>query len=652
VATVPMGNRLAEQRARGIRTGVIIAVIIVVLRYLPVTSNFFLFSLIDNFAYDMALGMRASQPPSDIVIVAIDDASLLPAHLGRFPWPRDAYADLLDKLTDAKLVAFDVLFAEPDRYNPQADAAFAAAIKRHGKVVLAAHKRVAAELGADNAADQENAVTPYPLPTGGAGSLQPVQPLNLTPPLPILAAGAAGIGYVDIAPDSDGVYRRVQPLRVGYDGNIYPHFATEIARVASAATPQYIVERLPQNEFQIGNRKLPLTDGNMLINYSGPTGTIPRYSFWEVLSGKVSSDHFAGKIVLVGASAPGLYDIRPAPYRIASRFFLGVETNANAAYSILARPPLKDNSCDLLWLLFAVVIGALAGLAVWSSGEVVGPIIGLLILLLVALPSFFVILVIANQVIPYGAIVLATAIPVALGAYERLGAERKMIRSQFASYVSPDVLNMLMLDPEIVRRGTSREVTLLFSDVRGSTGLTEQSIPQEWLAQLNEYMSQMTEAIFAFDGYLDKFIGDGIMAMWNAFGMEEDDHPELAVRAGLQMFKRLELLNEYWEKADNRIPFRIGVGIHTGDVLVGDAGSVQRRQFTAIGDAVNTAARIEAMCKDLGVVFIISEITAQRVDHLFELREIGVTEVRGRSEGIRVFEVLSEKQSDTQSSTE
>ena len=650
--TDAIGNRLAEQRVKGIRTGVIIAVVIVVLRYLPATSNLFVFSLIDNAAYDMAFGMRASEPPSDIVIVAIDDDSLLPDRLGRFPWPRDAYARLLDKLGGAKLVAFDVLFAEPDRYNPQADAAFAAAIKRHGKVILAAHKRIAAELDATNAASQASAITSYPLPAGGAGSLQLVQPLNFTPPLPMFAAGAAGIGYVDIAPDSDGVYRRVQPLKAGYDGKIYPHFATEIARVASAATPQQIVGRIPQNEFDIGGRKLHLSGGAMLINYSGPTGTIPRYSFWEVLSGRVSPDQFAGKIVLVGASAPGLYDIRPAPYRASSRFFLGVETNANAADSMLARPPLKDGTRALPWLLFAVVIGALAGLAVWSRGEVVGPVIGLLILVGVALPSFFVFFLIASQVIPYGAIVLATAIPVGLGVYERLGAERKMIRGQFASYVSPDVLNMLMKDPEIVRRGASREVTLLFADVRGSTGLAEQSILEEWLAQLNEYMSQMTDAIFDYDGYLDKFIGDGIMAMWNAFGTQDDDHPELAVRAGLQMFKRLGLLNEIWEKTDNRLPFNIGVGLHTGDAMIGDAGSVQRRQFTAIGDAVNTAARIEAMCKELGVVFIISETTAARVENLFDLREIGVAEVRGRSEGIRVFEVLGENPSGVESDTE
>ena len=650
--TDAVSNRLAKQRVKGIRTGVIIAVLIVVLRYVPWSSNLFLFPLIDNLAYDIALGLRAPEPPPDIVIVAIDDASLLPERLGRFPWPRDAYAKLLDKLGGANLVAFDVLFGEPDRHSPEADAAFATAIKRHGRGVLAAHKRITAELDADSAASEASGMTWYPSPGGGVGSLQPVQSLNFTPPLPMFAEGALGVGYVDIAADADGVYRRVQPLRAGYDGRIYPHFATEIARLASGTAREEIVGRIPEDELEIGGRTLYLSGGNMLITYSGPTGTIPRYSFWEVLSGQVSGEQFAGKIVLVGASAPGLYDIRSAPYRASSRFFLGVETNANAADSMLGRPPLKDGSRALVWLLFAAIVGALAGYAVWSSGEVLGPVIGLLVLVGVALPSFFVVLLMANEVIPYGAIVLATAIPVGLGVYERLGAERKMSRGQFASYVAADVLDMLMQDPEGVRRGTSREVTLLFSDVRGSTGLTEQSIPEEWLAQLNEYMSQMTDAIFAYDGYLDKFIGDGIMAMWNAFGMEADDHAELAVRSGLQMFKRLEILNEYWERTENRLAFRIGVGIHTGDVMVGDAGSVQRRQFTAIGDAVNTAARIEAMCKELGVVFIISETTAGRVEHLFDLREIGAVEVRGRSEGIRVFEVLGEKQSGVESSTE
>ncbi len=636
-------TQMAQRRAKGIQAAIIIALVIVVLRYLPSTSDLFFFSMIDNSAYDIAFDMRHPQPPSDIVIVAIDDESLRPDRLGRFPWPREAYAKLLDRTGEAKVVAFDVFFSEPDADHPAADAALAKAIERHGRVVLAAYRRVKAEVSVEDEKTQVPGLPAYPAPSGGPGLLNAIQPLNLTPPIPIFAASAAGIGYVDIEPDNDGIYRRVAPLKAGYDGSIYPHFAVEIARVASAAAPERIVSAIPEGQVFIGDKATYLNDeGKMLINYCGPTGTIPRYSFWDVITGSVSQDVFKGKIVLVGASAPGLYDIRPSPYRQANRFFLGVETNANTVNSLLHMPPLKDSSRALVWLLLALALGAGAGWVVWSGGETVGPLIGGLILVVVALPSFFVIFYLINQVIPYAAVALATALPVGLGIYERLGAERRMIRGQFASYVSPDVLAMLMREPEIVRRGVRRNVTLLFSDVRGSTSLSEKAVPEMWLAQLNEYMSQMTAAIFEYDGYLDKFIGDGIMAIWNAFGMQEN-HAELAVRAGLEMLRRLEVLNKYWDKAENRVPFRIGIGLHTGEAMLGDAGSGQRRQYTAIGDAVNTAARIEAMNKDLGTVFIISETTAEMVRDWFELREIGQVEVRGRSEGVRVFEVLGER---------
>ncbi len=634
---------MAQQRAKGIQTGVMIAVIVVVLRYLPVTSNLFFFSLIDNYAYDVAFERRASQPPSDIVIVAIDDDSMLEDRLGRFPWQRDTYVKLLENLHGAKVVGFDVLFTEPDRHNPEADSRFAEAIQRHGRVVLAAYRRVRAKVSAEEGTEEGDIMPSYAPPAGGTGSLMPVQARNFTPPIPELAKAAAGIGYVDITPDSDGVYRRVAPLRAGYDRRVYPHFATEIARVVSGTTAEQIVARVPERQVMMAERPGYLNaDGKMLINYCGPTGTIPRFSFWEVVSGQVSEDEFKGKIVLVGATAPGLYDIRNAPYRKHSRFFLGVETNANIVNSLLHMPPLRDSSRTVVWLLFAMILGSLAGWVVWSSGETIGPLVGALILVVIALPSFFVVFYLTYQVIPYGAIALATAVPVGLGIYERLGAERRMIRGQFASYVSEDVLAMLTQDPELIRSGTQREITLLFSDVRGSTSLAEQSIPEEWLAQLNEYMSQMTEAIFDYNGYLDKFMGDGIMAIWNAFGTDAK-HAELAVRTGLAMLERLDVLNQEWQDAENRLPFGIGIGLHTGEAMLGDAGSDQRRQYTAIGDAVNTAARIEEMNKELGTTFIISETTAELVRDVFELREIGEVEVRGRSKTVRVFEVMGNK---------
>ncbi len=194
--------------------------------------------------------------------------------------------------------------------------------------------------------------------------------------------------------------------------------------------------------------------------------------------------------------------------------------------------------------------------------------------------------------------------------------------------------------PDLTRHNRRRLVTLLFSDVRGSTALCESRAPEVWVAQLNEYFTEMSRAVFDLDGYLDKFMGDGLMAVWNAFGTQEQAQADLAVRAGCQMLARLEVLNRRWARQEGRTPLGIGIGIHTGEAVIGNVGSEERMQFTAIGDAINTASRIGEMCRDFGVPFIISEDTARLLGGRLALRELGMANVRGRSAGIRVYEVV------------
>lgn len=615
--------------------GLAVALLVVVLRMTPLTRGLFVFSLVENYAYDSVFDHATPQPPSDLAIVEIDDKSL--RELGRFQsWHRNLYASLLDRLGGARVVAFDILFPEPDedltwahsapgsdrrRDEPfevrSADEVFAQAIRRHGRVVLAAHWSGALGLG-----------TGLHRPFRG-GAVRGLPGETLVPPTPLLANAAAAVGYVDLEPDSDGVYRRFIPTMLGPDGKSVPHFATAIAALEEVATGS---KGKP--------RELHLTEGRALINYCGPTGTIPRVSFVDVLRDPQVAASLTHKIVVVGATAPGLYDIRPAPYRSSGRVFFGVETNANIVNSILHQVPLRDASSSWAWGLFALALGVAVAGAVWTASEALASVLSLLILLVVAAPSYFVVFYALHQVTPYGAILWASALPLALGLPERLTAERRLIARQFGAYVSPDVLRQLMRAPDVLRQSHRRSVTLLFADVRGSTSLAEKTEPEVWVAQLNEYLTQMSLAIFAHDGYLDKFMGDGIMAVWNAFGTQQDNHGELAVRAGLQMLRRLDLLNRRWASQPDRTPLRIGIGIHSGDAVMGNVGSEERMQYTAIGDTVNTASRIEGMCKQYHAEFVVSEHTARLVGDLVPLRELGVAEVRGRSEGIRVFEVL------------
>jgi adenylate cyclase len=208
-------------------------------------------------------------------------------------------------------------------------------------------------------------------------------------------------------------------------------------------------------------------------------------------------------------------------------------------------------------------------------------------------------------------------------------------------YVSPDVLAQLNRHPEVLQHGERRDVTLLFADVRGSTALAEKAAPEQWIAQLNEYLTAMSDVILACDGYLDKFMGDGIMAVWNAFG-DQPHHRDLAMTAAIAMLQQLEHLNDDWSAHSDRTPLRIGIGLHSGQAIVGNVGSERRTQFTVIGDAVNCASRVEEMTKELGLSLILSEATADGLTRPFSLSPLGKSFcLRGREERLHLYGLTS-----------
>ncbi len=620
------GADLRTKRAAGLRFAAMMAVVIVVLRYLPLTAGWSLFSVPENLAYDLAFERQAPAPPSEVAIVALDDATL--KALGQFPFPRQIYAQLLDRLREAKVVAFDILFIEPDRAGRAGDVLFAAALRRHGHGVLGIYRQPQAHTQDARTWEGWSVPTPELL----AQRLQRVQEMNLAGPIPELEKAAMAVGYVDIVPDSDGVYRRFQPARLGISSQVVlPHFGVAILQAAEGSSASARQPALDPRRVAVSE------EGSVLINYCGPPGSVPRYSFSEVLAGKHRSE-LKDKIVLVGATAAGLYDLRAAPYRSSGREFFGVETNANIVNTLLQDRPLVDATGSLFWLALALLLGLAAGWLVWSGAEVTGPLLGLALVLLIAVPSFFVAFSTLHLVIPYGAFLWATLLPVAVGTVERMGAERRMIKQQFSTYVSPEVLEELVRHPQLVRQGQRRPVTVLFSDVRGSTTLSESRPPEVWIAQLNEYLSAMSAAILEQDGYLDKFMGDGILAVWNAFGTQSD-HAERALRAADRMLEMLTVLNQHWEKQEDRTPLRIGISLHSGEAIVGNVGSDQRTQYTVIGDVVNTGSRLEGLTKEYRAALLLSEATVQLLPDRSRLQELGEVEVRGRTGRVRVFAV-------------
>jgi len=629
VASDTMGGGARARRARGVQVACFLTLAIVLMRFWHGPQQR-VFAVIENFSYDLYFDHRAPRDISDFVIIAVDEESLKPEHLGRFPWDRSVYAKLLDHLDGAKVVGIDLLFPEP---SPQ-DAVLARAIRKHGRVVLSAHKR--------------SVTRDAQLPLTWRGYGQTAMPglprahvdakltSEFVPPVPLLAHAAAGLGTVDIRPDADGIYRRFMPLQVSPADDAMPHFGLEIARLALGLDPAQLVHSAASGSIALQDRTIPLDGGEMLINYAGPMQTVPYIPAWRVVSGREPAATFRDKTVLVGPTAAGLYDVRPAPFTRDNRVFYGVETNANIAHTLMTGQTLRDNTGPLPWGLYALALGMLVGWAIWHSSERRATWLGVGLVVCLALPAFMVGVLLLHQVVPYGAILLATTIPMAWALYGRLGMERRQIAEQFGTYVSPDVLHELERNPDLVRQGQRREVTLLFSDVRGSTTIAEQLPPDVWIAQLNEYLSEMSDAIFAYDGYLDKFMGDGVMAMWNAFG-NQPDHAELATKAAAQMLARLEALNEQWEGQEERVPLQIGIGLHTGAAIIGNVGSYRRTQYTAIGDSVNAASRIEALTKEFRAQLLLSETTAALLGDRVKLVELGEAELKGRVQPIRIY---------------
>ncbi|MDD5559071.1 adenylate/guanylate cyclase domain-containing protein [Candidatus Methylomirabilis sp.] len=549
------------------------------------------------------------QPASPIVIVAIDDNSFqeLYERGAQWPWPRSWHAELIDRLSRGRprLIGFDILFTEPSRFGPQDDRAFADAIRRAGNVVLAAHLswgQIAAE------------------GTEGGSVVGAKESLDL--PLPLLRDQAAGYGFVNMSPDTDAFIRRAQITR-SHQGRPEPSFVTRLFELASGV----------QGKAQ--------TDEPVLINFRGPVGTFPTIPYYQVLLGEVGPETFAGKIILVGSAAPSLQDLFPTPFAAQQRM-LGVEIQANLLETLLQKialihPPLLFHLfVVMVWALVAACIGFLfrplkgfglvAGLSLVYGLAAVAAFVWFRVWLDIVAPS-------TALFTTYGAVVLRNYI-------QEEGEKRRLSR-----YFSPAVLDEIVRHPEKMSLGSARRrATILFSDIRGFTSISEQLPPEEVVELLREYLTAMTEIVFKHGGVVDKFIGDAIMALYGV-PLSYEDHAARAVRTALEMQAQTAALATRW--ADRcGAPLRIGVGIHTGEVVVGTMGSAQRLEYTAIGDTVNLTSRLEGMTKDLNASIVISQDTKTEIEGLFDVRRLGQVKVRGRETPVEVYTVVTEANAD------
>ncbi len=616
--------------------------------------------------FDLFQVLRPRQQTARPVVIAdIDEASL--KEIGQWPWPRTVVADLVTRLRELGAVAigFDIVFAEPDRMSPAVAAASfrgldaatrdkLARLPSNDEVLADAMRQarivVVGQAGAAKPAPRADAE--MALQTGFAIRGPDPSPFLVTFPgllrnvLPIEEA-AAGRGLFSISPERDGIVRRV-PVVMEAQETLVPALTMEMLRVVSRAGAILIrADDAGVRSVAVPGLEVP-TDGNgqfwVHFNRHDPARYV---SAADVLQGRTSTDRFRGRLVLVGTSAVGLLDIKTTPVEPAMP---GVEVHAQILENVLTKSLLaRPNYAIGAELVAAVVFGlAIIIAAPLLPASIVVALGALLIAGLVGMSWYF--FVAHNLLIDFTYPLISSwliYLVLTFVNYFREQRQRQQIRSAFGFYLSPQLVEQLAKSPEkLVLGGEERRMTILFSDVRGFTSISEhyKHDPQGLTHLMNRFLTPMTNAIIERKGTIDKYIGDAIMAFWNA-PVDDADQEANACDAALDMLARTEALNvEFKREAEASggvyMPLRIGIGLNTGPCVVGNMGSDFRFNYSVLGDTVNVASRLESRTKDYRLSMVIGSRTAEAASQKFATMEIDLIQVKGKKQPEAVFTVL------------
>ena len=457
------------------------------------------------------------------------------------------------------------------------------------------------------------------------------------------------VGSINFVADPDGPSRTVFPV-FKYDGSFYPSLALASAMNFMGMEPTGTEIILEKNRtLKVGETEIPLlSDGRMFINWHGPYGTYRYYPIGDIFESmiamrrgdvpRVPPKEFEGKIVLVGATAVSLFDLRATPF---SPVYPGVELNATVIDNIINGDFIKHSPpyITLILVLFFALSVSLISIRVASpTFEIV---LFLLLWISFTLASAYLFAskrIMVDYLAPTGSLFLSF-FGSAVFNYITEGRAKRKFKEAFAKYLSPQVVDEISehLDDLKLDVGERTEITILFSDIRGFTSMSEKLPPEEVVRLLNRYLKVMVDVVFNYGGTLDKYMGDAIMAFFGA-PKADPDHAKTACLAALSMHEELKRLNEELEREGART-MTIGIGINTGDVVVGNIGSERRMDYTVIGDHVNLASRLEGLNKDFGTEIIISEFTAKGAGGL-NLKDLGEVTIRGKEKPVRIFELL------------
>ncbi|MEV9615644.1 CHASE2 domain-containing protein [Aliarcobacter butzleri] len=608
---------------------------------------------LDNRLRDYLFTIRGELPHNqNVVIVDIDETSI--KSLGQWPWSRDKLAKVLENLTLANvgIVGLDIVFAEEDRTSPHKilqdlkiykkdvpnyDLEFANVVE-NSPVILGYQFDLVKK-------DNANAKVPQ-IPAIFIEKDKPqdksylIEAYNTILNIPQIQDKAYSSGFFNNIPDDTGIIRSV-PLIISYDDTIYPSLALEVIRVINDT--QKVVVQYDENGISnivLDDISIP-TDryGRMLINFRGAERSFKYISAIDIYNNNFDKSEIDGKIVLIGTSAAGLFDLRATPF---DSIFPGVEVHANIIDNILMQDFiykaswLDGTNILIIFLLSIIVVMLTTYTTFWAN-----PIIFIsfstsyLFLVYNLLFDYGIVL---NILFPIATVLIASIMTTLFDYFYNIKKE-EAIKAKFASKVSKNVMDDILKNIDKNEfSAKSKEVTIFFSDIRGFTNISEKLDAKELISFLNRYMQPMSEIIIKYQGTIDKFIGDAIMAYWNA-PIDIKNHCDLALKASLEQLEVLEKLNVELQK-ENLPKIDIGIGLNTGTVIVGEMGSSLRSDYTVIGDTINLGSRVESLCKYYDSKLNISNFTKDKLQEEYIFRFLDLVKVKGKNEPVEIWQVL------------
>jgi adenylate cyclase len=615
------------------------------------------------FDFFQVLHPRAAPQPPPVAIVDIDEASL--RKFGQWPWPRTRIAEMVTRLTQAGalVIAFDVIFAEPDRLSPDVVAEVFSGLDEETRYKIKASTSTDSVLA--NAIRRSRVVLgetglPIPVPRPDAApagaSVITAGPdprpflvtfAGLLKNLPILDQAAMGRGLFSIRSERDGIVRRV-PLVMIAQGEIKPALSLEMLRLVAGGGNILIRSDVAGvRSVAVRGFELPTDRHGQLWIHFAQRNASRFVSAADVLEGRVGPAQVGRKLVMIGTSAAGLLDLKTTPV---DPSMPGVEVHAQVLESMLTKAMLTSPNYAIgAELVAAVVIG---GLIIW-----IAPILSPFLLLLfgAAMSALLIgtswylytqqkLLIDATYPLLSSILIYLTLV---FTNYIGEQAQRRRIRSAFSQYLSPALVAQLAQSPEkLVLGGEQRKMTIMFSDVRGFTTISEvyKNDPQGLTSLMNSFLTPLTNAIIDRKGTIDKYMGDAIMAFWNA-PLDDPSHEINACEAAIDMLDRVETLNQTRkQEAEGSgkpfLPINIGVGINTGECVVGNMGSDLRFDYSVLGDSVNLASRLEGQCKSYGLPIIVGSQTASVAKDRFAVLEIDFVAVKGKKEPEVVYAIM------------